>query len=268
MKTARTCLALVAALALAGTASAQNFTEDFDGGNGPWNNNEALRGTNGWTKGSSGQLWTTTGATGGFLGTRGATYGSFGAHAGLSLTQLGVTNPITSGTFTFYIMIDPTGILGTPGGNNRSLQYGLTDLPEPAFPRDIEAGINSRSSDGVRIKYNGNHTDTSIPLDTMRWAEWEMSYNRSTNVLSLAYRDVNDTDGSIPNPTFIAHTSSPVSGVAVDVQTIWLRGFRGNSPPNGVGRVDRISSTPLPEPTALGLMTIGGLMLLRRRRRA
>ena len=186
-----------------------------------------------------------------------------------TLTALGFGGPITSGTFTMYILVDSVGLEGLPGGNNRAPQFGMAT--GACCSRGIEVDVFSESGGGARLRVVGGTNfgnDTSIPTEAMRWTEWRMSYDRTAGTVELSYRDVNDTDGSIPAPTFIAHSASPASVAGQNIENIYLRGFRGVSPPNGRGRYDRISSTPLPEPTALGLMAIGGIMILRRRRRA
>ena len=263
MNNARTCLTLVAALALAGTVSAQSFTEDFDGSLGTYGNGDLLTGgTNGWN--SSGGAWRTTGATGGFLGTRGATYTGNSQQSGISLTTLGFSGPVTSGTFEVFVLMDTVGPAGAPGNPGRAPQFGLSD--SGCCTRFLEVdghgaggGIRYRELGGTNFSH-----DTSIPTEAGRWMEYRLRYNRNTGVADLHYRDVNDTDGSIPLPAFIAHSATGGTVSLKDVDSFYLRGFFGG----GAGTIDRISSTPLPEPTALGLMAIGGLMLLRRRRRA
>ncbi len=266
MSNASKCLALVAALALAGTVSAVNFTEDFDGSNGPWTDSTALGGTNGWVHVSGPDNKTTT-ATGGLAGTRGAEAKGSANFDKLAFSQFPGLVPgdvLTSGTFEFFVAVDVSGGLSEC---SRAYQIGLSD--DATGGREFEVEMFGCNQARVRSLPDAAQTPVSAPTFDMGWQEWRINYNRDTGLISTAYRDIDDTVGQfIGLGTFTTGPSLDMNTTTTglfNATHMYIRGF-------GLGdsmKVDRLSSTALlPEPATLSVVMIGGLLLLRRRRRA
>ena len=254
--------AIAVTLAMSGVALGQGVVwEDWDDGSFGADASTAA-GTNGWILGAgSNDVQINDFADGVFDKT---VIGTSANSPGRLLKSLGTT--VTSGTLVGEFIwrtaangADRSGWAAV--GFNSGADSTRDLIVATAFSGGLRLHGNNQTTGSTYHDEDDSATAGFQPASG-GWWQLKIEYDRTNGIVSYFGRDVNDTDGT-PIGSYVGHSSNGqanLSNYFVDP------GFVRLTPRNGAS-VDMVH-IDVPEPATLGLLTMGGLLLLRRRRRA
>ena len=294
----KTALVLIAAvLALAGAAHAE-FIDDFDSNiasnNYVWTQGDSLTGNNGWValydeeSFAMDSTYISVASEG-----IGAAKGAQGL-AGYSQSQEGqpsyygqgnardITGDTNGDDVTVSLQINMVG--AQTGGSLKEGEVrlivgeaaGITSSTPP-FPERHQLRITPDGNGFIGTNWNDGGDNWSpatfaageagVPdWTTWGWMEISIDIDKSVNYAHAFIQDVDDADGSLIGSVYdLGQIPGGTPGVttpfALEAAAFWIWDADGADWDTAV---DNWSSTP--EPATLGLLIIGGLVLLRRRR--
>jgi hypothetical protein len=256
----RIALALVLTLTVAGTASA-NFLDDFE--NPPWNSGDNVMLNNGWS--DDGGLGLVVNANDGISVAGSPTQGVVQTHGSVFGRTVHAGN--LGGSFTAHVSAFLRVVNGQAAlkltdnvNNQQGYEANVTffGLGQGGNSNRVETslGLNNVGQGGEAT------TPGAIDFDSLDWIQAELGYEGGTT-LSARWRDV-DNNG-VPQT---AWSSIGFGAGTVPANSVFE--FGGIYVAPGGGRADnvRIATTPFPEPASLGLLAIGGMAMMLRRRQA
>lgn len=174
------------------------------------------------------------------------------------------------GTDVYAVSLDPSGVLtsgqwlltyqlfmesGYGGNANMYISQVAMDGTGAGFADGL--WLNPTIADGFRTQIPNVTTGPAMVVDA--WAEVRLEINLDADQVTGYYNNIQFYNGQWD----IAATGTPgIGGV-----NFWADGA-DNSAATGTYYVDDFSLTQVPEPAAMGLLSLGALLTLKRRRRA
>ena len=249
-------LVVTVVAALASVASA-DVTETWDGAE--WSNGQSVDGNNGWA------LATELGANGenvinamGHLGTRASGKSQNAAATAIFRKSLGET--ISSGIYTAKALIDVQSASRADAG------LGVYLDADNYMRVEVYNDWNTT----FKIASNGVYGESSVAdggLGTLGWIELQIIYDLDFDSGHAQYRNV-DNGAAQYIGDWVNLASFPVTPTFNISDILIQAGNASNNGDNNSGFIDNIGIGAIPEPSSLALLTLGGLIMLRRRRAA
>ena len=264
----RTILLVLAAVLVSGGAAYADFTENFDS----YPNPSVATGYG--LDQLSGYVWTAKNSTGSLSDTRyGEPYHSYGhARQGRGTGHRGDERPITAATTytTGVVSVESYMMLANPYGGSGENYAGTGFAHDDGYNKQLTANLSAQyTGDGVPvgqtiIEWRDNSFAgtpyRSVIIAGYSWGDWvgvRTSLDLDNSTISRSY-SLDDGANWITGPN-----DGEAITAGISVSQIRIQGGASQV----YNYVDDVVATWVPEPATLGVLFLGGLAALLRRRR-